>query len=115
MGANRRLIKWLALTAATLVLMAMAEPAFALRTLEHEWYLARELEPLIQSQELEADRIGMEIVCAAGISRHRALTLVDKMARAERGTSYLNTHAAPLERKVIVMEWARSQNLVCLD
>ena len=89
--------------------------ADVLRTLEQEWYLARELEPLIQSQELEADRIGMSIVCSAGISRRRALTLFDKMARAERGTSYINSHAEPLERKADLADWSRAQGLPCLD
>ena len=89
--------------------------ADVLRTLEQEWYLARELEPLIQSQELEADRIGMSIVCSAGISRRRALTLFDKMARAERGTSYINSHAEPLERQADLADWSRAQGLPCLD
>ena len=89
--------------------------ADVLRTLQEEWYLARELEPLIQSQELEADRIGMTIICSAGISRLRALSLFDKLARAESGTSYLNTHAEPLERKASLAQWTRAQNLVCLD
>jgi len=89
--------------------------ADVLRTLEQEWYLARELEPLIQSQEFEADRIGMSIVCAAGISRRRALTLFDKMARAERATSYINTHAEPLERKAGLADWSRGQGLPCID
>jgi predicted Zn-dependent protease len=69
----------------------------------------------MQAQELEADRIGMTIVCAAGIARSRALTLFDKMARAHTGTSYVKSHDDPLERKVVVMEWARARNLVCLD
>jgi Zn-dependent protease with chaperone function len=89
--------------------------ADVLRTLEQEWYLARELEPLIQSQELEADRIGMSIVCGAAISRRRALTLFDKMARAERATSYINTHSEPLERKAALDDWSRAQGLPCID
>jgi predicted Zn-dependent protease len=89
--------------------------ADVLRTLEQEWYLARELEPLIQSQELEADRIGLSIVCAAGISRRRALTLFNKMARAERATSYIHTHAEPLERKAALADWSRAQGLPCVD
>ncbi|HEV8260206.1 MAG TPA: hypothetical protein VGQ19_05545 [Burkholderiales bacterium] len=64
---------------------------------------------------LQADRIGMTIICSAGISRLRALSLFDKLARAESGTSYLNTHAEPLERKASLAEWTRAQNLVCLD
>jgi predicted Zn-dependent protease len=86
-----------------------------LRTVEQEWYLAREPEPLMQAEELEADRIGMTVVCEAGIPRGGALGLFDKMARAEAGTSYLQSHDDPLERRVIVAEWARAQNLVCLD
>ena len=85
------------------------------RMLEPEWYLARELEPLMQAQEQEADRIGMTIVCAAGISRSRALTLFDKLARAERGASFVNSHAESLERKTSLADWARAQNLECLD
>ena len=86
-----------------------------LRTVEVEWYLAREPEPLMQAPELEADRIGMTIVCEAGVPRGRALGLFDKMASAEAGTSYLQSHDDPFERRVIVAEWARAQNLVCLD
>jgi hypothetical protein len=37
------------------------------------------------------------------------------MASAEAGTSYLQSHDDPFERRVIVAEWARAQNLVCLD
>ncbi len=74
-----------------------------LRTVEEEW------------SKLEADRIGMTIVCDAGVPRGRALGLFDKMARAEAGTSYLQSHDDPFERRVIVAEWARAQNLVCLD
>jgi hypothetical protein len=77
--------------------------------------LRTELEPLTQAQEPEADRIGMTIVCEVGIPRPRALGLFDKMARAEAGTSYLESHNDPLERRVVVAEWARAQNLVCLD
>jgi predicted Zn-dependent protease len=86
-----------------------------LRTVEQEWYLAREREPVMQAEELEADRIGMTVVCEAGIPRGGALGLFDRTARAEAGTSYLQSHDDPLERRVIVAEWARAQNLVCLD
>jgi predicted Zn-dependent protease len=85
------------------------------RTVEQQWYLAREPESLMQAQELEADRIGMTVVCEAGIPRGGALGLFDRMARAEAGTSYLQSHDDPLERRVVVAEWARAQNLVCLD
>jgi predicted Zn-dependent protease len=88
--------------------MAAARPALnmrvadVLRMIEHEWHLVRELEPLMRAQELEADRIGMAIACAAGVPRSRALTLFDKMARAESGRSYLQSHDEPLERKRLV-------------
>lgn len=85
------------------------------RMLEQEWYLARELEPLMQAQEQQADRIGMTLVCGAGISRSGALTLFDKMARAERGASFVNSHADSLERKASLAHWTRAQNLVCLE
>ncbi len=77
--------------------------------------LRTELEPLMHERELETDRIGMTVVCEAGIPRTRALGLFDKMGRAEAGASYLQSHEDPLERRVIVAEWARAQNLVCLD
>lgn len=101
--------------------LAEARPAYALRVadlltlIEHDWHVARELEPLMRSQELEADRIGMAIVCAAGLPRSQALTLFDRMARAGRGSALVQSHDDPAERKVIVAEWARAQNLVCLD
>jgi predicted Zn-dependent protease len=86
--------------------MAAARPALrmrvadVLRMIELEWHVVRELEPLEQAQELEADRIGMTIACAAGVPPSRALTLFDKLARAERGASYVNSHDTPLERKL---------------
>src|SRR5207247_1059883 len=87
--------------------------ADVLRTLEQEWYLARELEPLIQSQELEADRIGMSIVCSAGISRRRALTLFDQMARAGPALPRLKLSAssrvpAPRAAPIAVLTCLRS-------
>jgi predicted Zn-dependent protease len=86
--------------------------ADVLRMIEQEWYVARELEPLMQAQELEADRIGLRLVCAAGIAPHTALTLFDKMARAGHGITYVKSHDGPLERKAALTSWAR---LVCLD
>lgn len=98
--------------------MAAARPALnmrvadVLRMIEHEWYLVRELEPLMQAQELEADRIGMTIACAAGVPPSRALTLFDKLARAESGPSYVKSHDGPRERKAAVTPWSK---LVCPD
>jgi predicted Zn-dependent protease len=86
-----------------------------LRIVQEEWFLARELEPLMQTQEFEADRIGMAMVCAAGIAPTRALTLFDKMARldAVSALSDLRSHAAPLERKLDVIAWMQAENLAC--
>jgi hypothetical protein len=56
-----------------------------LRMIELEWHVVRELEPLMQAQELQADGIGLTIACAAGVPPSRALTLFDKLARAESG------------------------------
>ena len=107
----------LALLAVCLAPAHAADKRFSdwLRTVEQEWYLAREPGPLMQEEELEADRIGMTVVCEAGSPRRGALGLFDRMARAEAGTSYLQSHDDPLQRRVIVPEWARAQNLVCLD
>jgi predicted Zn-dependent protease len=101
--------------------MAAARPALnmrvadVLRMIEQEWHLVRELEPLMQAQELEADRIGLTIACAAGVPRSRALTLFDKLARAESGNSYLKSHDEPTQRKRLLAHWARERNLACLD
>jgi predicted Zn-dependent protease len=87
--------------------------ADVLRMIEAEWYLARELEPLMQAQELAADRIGLAIVCAAGVPHSRALTLFDKMARAETGPSYVASHDDPIERKLALAKWSRGRGLGC--
>jgi len=58
----------------------------------------------------DADRIGLTIVCAAGVPES------SEMPRPEASTSYhLKSHDDPLERKVIVMTWARGLSRVCLD
>jgi predicted Zn-dependent protease len=76
--------------------------------------LASKREPSRQAQEVEADRIGTTVVCEAGIARGGP-GVFDRMARADEGTSYVQSHEDPLRRRVIVPEWARAQNLVCLD
>ena len=91
--------------------------AAVLRIVAEEWVLARELEPLMQAQEFEADRIGMALVCAAGIAPVRALTLFDKMTRPDAvgDLSYVRSHAGPLERKLDLIAWMQAENLACPD
>jgi hypothetical protein len=86
-----------------------------LRIVQEEWFLARELEPLMQAQEFEADRIGMAMVCTAGITPAHALTLFDKMARMDAisALSDLRSHAGPLERKLDLIAWMQAENLSC--
>ena len=88
-----------------------------LRMVDEEWHLARELEPLMHEQEMEADRLGLAIACAAGISRLRALTLFDKMALAERklGSGYLNSHPDPMARKFSLLDSMHARSLGCPD
>jgi predicted Zn-dependent protease len=56
--------------------------------------------PFSRDQESEADRIGLELMARAGYDPRAALTLWEKMARAESsGTpKFLSTHPAPQER-----------------
>jgi predicted Zn-dependent protease len=88
-----------------------------LRMVEEEWHVAREIEPLMQAQELEADRMGLGIVCSAGIARSQALSLFDKMARAD-GTQepgYINSHPEPLARKQSLLGSMHARSLGCMD
>lgn len=102
---------------------AAARPAAKLRVadvlqaVEMEWYLARELEPLMQAQELEADLIGLAMVCSAGISRSQALMLFDKMARADRKreAGYIDSHPDLLVRKLSLLQSMQARGLGCLD
>lgn len=88
-----------------------------LRTLEVEWYLARELAPLMQAQELEADLLGLSMVCAANVSRSQAVTLFDKMARADgdRGIDLVNSHPELLARKQRLLGATQARALGCLE
>lgn len=70
-------------------------------------------EPDLQPQE--PDRIGTTVVCSGGAPRPAGLTPSERMARTEMGTSYVKNHNDPLERKVVVTEWARARTMVCLD
>lgn len=88
-----------------------------LRMEEEQWQLARELEPLPHSQELEADGMGIATVCTTGISRRRALTLFDKMARPDGKGGIDHTHGdpEPLERKPGLLNSMQARALGCLD
>jgi len=88
-----------------------------LRMVEEEWHVARELETLMQAQELEADRMGLRIVCSAGIARSQALTLFDKMARADRGQEpgFINSHPELLARKQSLLGSMEARSLGCED
>lgn len=88
-----------------------------LRMVEEEWHVARELEPLMHAQELEADRMGLGIVCSAGIARSQALTLFDKMARADRRQEqgYINSHPELLTRKQSLLGSMHARSLGCMD
>jgi predicted Zn-dependent protease len=98
---------------AAIILATCFAPVHAADTPDSD--LASKLGTLLQAQEVEADRIGMTVVCEAGIPGGGAPGLFDTMAHADEGTSYVQSHEDPLRRRVIVPEWARAQNLVCLD
>lgn len=86
-----------------------------LRVLDEQWLLARELEPLMQAQELEADRMGLRIVCSAGISRSDALALFDKMARADRAREpgLIRSHPELQARKHSLLGSMQARSLGC--
>jgi predicted Zn-dependent protease len=86
-----------------------------LRALDEEWHLARELEPLMQAQEFAADHMGLRIVCSAGISRSDALTLFDKMARADRAREpgLIKSHPELLARKHSLLGSMEARSLGC--
>jgi hypothetical protein len=88
-----------------------------LRMEDEQSHLAREFEPLLHSQEPEADGKGPATVCSAGISRWRALTLFDKMARPDgkRGIDHAHGHPEPLERKSGLLNSMQARALGCLD
>ena len=88
-----------------------------LRMQHEQWQLARELEPLPHSEELEAHGKGPATVCSAGISRRRALTLFDKMARpdAKHGIDQTHGHPEPLQRKPGLLNSMQARALGCLD
>lgn len=102
---------------------ATARPAASLRVsdmlrvADEEWHLMRELEPLMQAQEFEADRMGLRIVCSAGIPRSEALALFDKMARAERRQEpgLVKTHPELLARKHSLLGSMEARSLGCED
>ena len=71
--------------------------------------------PMPPAPELGADRVGMTIICAAGVPRARASSPFEESASTALESTYLKSHDDPLERKVVVSEWARGRNLVCLD
>lgn len=88
-----------------------------LRMVDEEWHLTRELEPLMQAQEFEADHMGLRIVCSAGIARSEALTLFDKMARADRRQEpeYIKSHPGLLARKQSLLGSIHARSLGCED
>lgn len=90
--------------------------ADVIRMVREEWYVVREVEQLMQAQELQADRIGMELVCAAGFSRSHALGLFDKMHRdqsKQRGFSLVKSHEGPLGRKQVLITRMQRDELSC--
>lgn len=103
--------------------LAAARPAAnmrvsdVLRMVDEEWYVAREIEPLMQAQELEADRLGLRIVCATGIARSEALALFDKMARADRAQEpgFIKSHPELLARKHSLLGSLNARSLGCED
>jgi len=87
----------------------------ALRMQGEQWQLAPELEPLPQSQELEADGTGPATLCSAGIPRWRASTVFDKMARPDekRGIDHTHGHPESLERKPGLLNSMQARALGC--
>lgn len=84
---------------------------------DEEWPLMRELEPLMQAQELEAGHMGLRIVCSAGIARPDALMLFDKMASAERRQEpgLVRSHPELLARKHSLLGSMEARSLGCED
>jgi predicted Zn-dependent protease len=55
--------------------------------------------PYSRNQELEADRLGLRYMAAAGYDPHAAITLWQKMEHAgQSAPTFLSTHPAPAER-----------------
>lgn len=86
-----------------------------LRVAGEEWHLMRELEPLMQAQEHEADHMGLSIVCSAGIARSEAITLFDKLARADRARdpALVKSHPELLARKQSLLGSMEARSLGC--
>lgn len=83
-----------------------------LQIVQEQPHLMRDLEPLMRGQEFDADRIGILIVCSAGIVPSQALTLFDKMARTE-GLQSVSSHGHALVRKAQLIKWMTSEKLAC--
>jgi Zn-dependent protease with chaperone function len=86
-----------------------------LRMAREEWTVLREIEPLMRTHEREADRIGIAIAHAAGVSLAKAITLFDKMARAEEtrdGISLVNSHDSARQRKANLTGWMRAHEFL---
>lgn len=107
---------------ARLSALAAARPAArltavdALRMVGEEWWLMDELQSLVRTQELEADRRGVALACAAGVSPARALSLFDKTAAREPSSGGLalhRTHPGAAERKTRLVNWLVEQPAGC--
>ena len=77
---------------------------YAMEYLDTEPFLRAQLAPVIRLQESVADRVGLELVAAAGIDGVSALGFFDKSAADGEAGVFADVHDLPAARKAALLQ-----------